>query len=142
MTFKITPAGMRRRMITLVRRNDAQDAFGQATGYSAYATVSAYMEALTGRTVNQGGALGSQVSHRFNIRYRPDLEFLSKDRVLYNPAGLSIANGTSLAQSDLASLVAAGGRIFDVSAVENPEERNIEINLFCLEISEGEPAGV
>jgi head-tail adaptor len=151
--FKPTPAGLRRRQVTLCARNSAQDTFGQATGYTVYATVRAFIETLDmvrGLEKLTSSVVTNEVMHRINIRYQPGVVIQSKDRVLYAtdvvnwppPGTWPPPNGTDYSSAELRALQQQGARIFEIIAPLNLGERNIELNLMCTELNEGTPAGL
>lgn len=77
----------------------------------SYATVRASIVALQGRDIYQATQFVSDVSHTVTIRYRPGVN--AGDQVLY------------------------GQRVFRIQAALNPEERNIRLDLLCLEVNDG-----
>jgi SPP1 family predicted phage head-tail adaptor len=115
--FRPTPSGELRKVVQLVQRNSAQDATGQATGYTSYATVHAKIEEANANEVFKAQQYTSEVSHLVTIRYTRAITPKSMDRVLY------------------------GTRTFDIKSIVNPEERNIEWHLLCLELDDGVPPG-
>jgi|SRR5271165_3924085 len=123
MPFTPLPSGQRRKRVTLLSRNNAQDSSGQATGYTAYATVWAQIIEASASEVFKAQQYTSEVSHVVNIHWSAALSpsgatpLKSKDRVLYQT------------------------RTFDIRAIVNPDERNIEFRLMCLELADGTAAG-
>ena len=139
-----TPTGLRRRLVTLLSRNTAQDTVGQATGYTAYLTTRAYVETVKASDAFNADAITSEVTHRVNIRFARGITVKSKDRLLVgNPVGTSWPpeNGASFSVQELRALAAQGVRVFDIKACINVDERNLELNLMCLELADGTPAG-
>src|ERR1035441_1443677 len=96
--FKPLPIGLRRSRVQLLARNNDQDSFGQATGYTSYATVAAYITAASASEVYKAEQYTSEVSHVVNIRWSASLSVKSKDRVLL------------------------GSQTFDIKAVVNPDQ--------------------
>jgi|ERR1017187_9425430 SPP1 family predicted phage head-tail adaptor len=115
--FRPLPSGERRKRVQLVRRNNAQDAVGQATGYTPYATVWAKIEEANASEVFKAQQYTSEVSHLVNIHWTSSITPKSMDRVQY------------------------GARTFDIKSIVNPEERNIEWHLLCLELEDGVAPG-
>ena len=69
------------------------------------------MEPLQGREYWEGKQLQNEVTTRFCIYYRPGI--VSKMRVLFN------------------------GKYYDILSVFDPEEKHRELELMCVETSEG-----
>lgn len=102
-------AGRFRHRITLQELVTGQDEAGQPVQeWQDVATVWAAVEPLRGREYWAAAQVQSEVTTRIRIRYRsgirPDM------RVLY------------------------GGRVFNVTAVIDPEERHMELQLMCREV--------
>lgn len=104
----MTTAAIFRHRITLQELVTGQDEAGQPVQeWQDVATVWAAVEPLRGREYWAAAQVQSEVTTRIRIRYRsgirPDM------RVLY------------------------GGRVFNVTAVIDPEERHVELQLMCRE---------
>ena len=113
--FKPTPAGERRRQIQL-QSPDPQPLGGEIT-YTTYQTMYAKIETLRADEIYADNQFLAEASHRVNIRYLPGVTIKANHRVLF------------------------GARAFDIKAVVNLDERNVEIDLLCLELAEGAPTG-
>ena len=105
----MTTAAIFRHRITLQELVTGQDEAGQPVQeWQDVATVWAAVEPLRGREYWAAAQVQSEVTTRIRIRYRsgvrPDM------RVLY------------------------GGRVFNVTAVIDPEERHMELQLMCREV--------
>lgn len=105
----MTTAAIFRHRITLQELVTGQDEAGQPVReWQDVATVWAAVEPLRGREYWAAAQVQSEVTTRIRIRYRsgirPDM------RVLY------------------------GGRVFNVTAVIDPEERHVELQLMCREV--------
>ncbi len=102
-----------RRLITIQRLTGARDTTGNETAtYSTFATVYAWIEpyigsARAGREEFSGGEIQGLDYTRFHIRYLAGVT--PKDQILYN------------------------GRVFDIQAVNNRDERNFEMELLAKE---------
>jgi len=114
--FKPTPAGERRRQIQLQSPNP-QPLGGEIT-YTTYQTVYAKIETLKADETYSDAQYLPEATHRVNTRYLPGVTIKANHRVLY------------------------GSRVFEIKAVVNLDERNVEIDLLCLELAEGAPTGV
>lgn len=102
-------AGELRRRITLEQETRTSDGGGgSAQTWAPFATVYAKVAPLTGTEAGVASQVGSAVTHRVEIRYRAGVT--SKMRINY------------------------GGRILNVRAVLNIEERNRELHLMCEEL--------
>ncbi|HZP33965.1 MAG TPA: phage head closure protein [Candidatus Acidoferrales bacterium] len=104
-------AGKLRHLISILQVAPAQDSFGgvstdQATE-TIYARVWANVETLTGRELYAAQQKVSQVTHRITMRYMPGIV-----------ARMNIGFGT---------------RLFQIQAVENPDERPHVLILLCIE---------
>ena len=110
-------AGKLRHKVQLLARNAAQDTFGQSTGYTAYATPWAAIDATQGMEVYRAQQYTSEVSHVVTIRFSPNWTPKSKDRVQF------------------------GSRTFNIRVVLNVEERNRYWMLQCVELADGAAAG-
>ena len=106
-------AGLLREVVTLQSQSSTQDSFGQrVTTWTDVATVRAQVQALSGRELVNAQSIHAEVSTQVMIRYRTAVT--AAMRVLYR------------------------GRVLNVHAVLDPEERRIVLHLMC---SEGMNAG-
>jgi SPP1 family predicted phage head-tail adaptor len=102
-----------RRLITIQRQTGARDSTGNETDtWTTFATVWVHIEpyigsARAGREEFSGNQMVGLDYTRFHLRYLAGLA--PKDRILYN------------------------GRIFDIQAVNNRDERNFELELIAKE---------
>jgi SPP1 family predicted phage head-tail adaptor len=102
-------AGKLRHKVKLQRRVVSQDTFGGGIEvYHDIAEVWARVQPLRGEEYFKAQAITSSVSARITIRYLFGIEPI--DRVLF------------------------GDREFNVHAIINPEERNVELQLMCEEV--------
>lgn len=106
-------AGKLRQRITIQQPNDTtQNTFGEVvltddSNWTTVDTLWAEIETLTGRELYAAQRIAAEATHKVTLRYYPGI--IPKQRVLF------------------------GTRIFDVNAVLNIEERNIELHLLCKE---------
>lgn len=106
-------AGKLRRLVTIQRLTGARDTTNNETDtWKTLATVYAHIEpylgsARSGREEFSGGQITGLDYTRFHIRYLAGVS--PKDRILYN------------------------GRVFDIQAVNNRDERNFEMELLAKE---------
>lgn len=112
-------AGNLRRRIVLQSATETRASDGGVVRtWSAYATVWASVEPLTGREYQNAAQQVSEVSHKVRLRYVPGATRVkSQHRILYN------------------------GRIFQIVSVANVEERNREMELMCKETATGSATG-
>lgn len=108
--------GNLRRRIAFQARSSTVDTFGQqqttwsdASGLSA---VPAELEALAGRELQTAQAINAEVTHRITVRYHP---------LLGNPVAVA------------AMRINYTGRIFNILASMNVDERNREIEILASE---------
>lgn len=101
-------AGQLRRRVTIQQRSATQDEYGQPlTDWTDVATVYAAVEPLNGRELLAAQAVNSEVSHNVTIRYR---------------AGVTPAMRLNY-----------GGRLFNIHAVLDENERHRMLTLQCSE---------
>lgn len=102
--------GRLRHRVVVQRATDAIDQYGDQTkSWANLATVWAAVEPLNGRELFTAQQTQSQVSTRITIRPIVGQTITSKDRIKF------------------------GSRYFDIQSVINVEERNIELQLLCVE---------
>jgi len=111
-------AGELRKRIQLQQRSSAQDAWGQqVVGWTTVLTTWADIQPVSGLQLERSRSIYNLTSHQVTLRWRPileDVRQVGSFRVLY------------------------AGRIFDVGASLNREERNREVMLLCSEgVNEG-----
>lgn len=101
-------AGKLRHRVTLQTRTETQNDTGEsAASWSDFATVWAAVEPLRGRELIAAQAVNSEVTGMIRMRYRAGVE--PTMRAVY------------------------GSRNFNIVAIVNPEERNIELWLYTSE---------
>lgn len=106
-------AGDLRKRITIEQRSASQSASGeQSHAWTLVAVVSAAVEPMSGRELEKAQAVFAEVSHQVLIRWRPGIT--AKMRVSYD------------------------GRLFNIGAVIDENERHRQLTLLCVEgLSEG-----
>ena len=98
-----------RQRIRLQRATIARDETGaEVKTWSTYDEVWAEFLSSTAKELYRAKQANAEVTHGIRIRYRPRVEFT--DRVLY------------------------GTRVLDITDVQDPQERHVEILLICKEI--------
>ena len=106
-------AGDLRKRIQLQRRSSAQDSYGQQlTTWSTILTTWARIESVSGAQLERARSIYNQTSHQVTVRWRQtfsDIRVVGSYRITY------------------------AGRIFDVGASLNTDERNREVVLYCSE---------
>ena len=104
---------LRHRVEIVNLQSGPQDVFGASSApvKVPFATVWGRVQALQGKDLYQAEQFVSQVSHQVTIRYMRGIK--GGDYVVYDR------------------------RAFRIQAVINPEERNIILNLLCLENNDG-----
>ena len=107
-----------RKRVQLQRRSTSRDAYGQQlTTWSTILTTWAAIEPVSGAQLERARSIYSQTSHRVTVRWRPllaDVRVVGSYRILY------------------------AGRVFDVGASLNENERNKVVTLL---VSEGANEG-
>jgi SPP1 family predicted phage head-tail adaptor len=103
--------GERRHLVTLEKRTEVLDSFGDATlTYAAFTTAGASIEAVGSRERFESQQVQAEVSHRIKIRYSPLAATLTAaDRITY------------------------GTRIFDVVTPMDRDGRQRELEILALE---------
>ena len=105
-------AGRLRHRVTIQEKVVTRDTFGEEViTWTDVATVWGSVEPMRGREFMEGRQVEAEVSTRIRIRYFPD-GVEPEDRVSYD------------------------GRVFDILAVIEVEERHREMQLMCREIDE------
>lgn len=105
----IRPGDLRHR-VTLQRRVEALDGYGQGEPtWNDAGTFWAFVRPLQGREAEAAKQIKPELSHRVTLRYQPGVAFTAGDRLLF------------------------GVRVLNVDAVKNLGERNIELELDCIE---------
>lgn len=106
-------AGQLRKRIELQQRSGAQDEYGQQlTGWTLLFTTWAQIEPMSGAQLDRARSIYNETSHRVTLRWRAqlnDIRQVGSYRVVY------------------------AGRIFDVGASMNLDERNRTVVLLCAE---------
>jgi SPP1 family predicted phage head-tail adaptor len=101
-------AGELRHQVVLQDRSPAQDSFGgQLQVWTDHITARAAVKPLTGRELEVAQAIASETSHQVTLRYRAGIT--AAQRLLY------------------------AGRIFNIHAVIDVEERHIKLVLLVSE---------
>ena len=100
-------AGQLRHLVTVQSRSATPDTYGEPaqTWSNLHANQPASIEPLSGRELINAQAVQSDVTHRLRMRYVAGVE--TKHRVIF------------------------GTRVFDIRAVRNIDERNIELGMLC-----------
>lgn len=104
-------AGKLRHRVYIQRATEAANTYGEmvktwASIYRVWASV----EPLTGRELERAQQVSAEATTRVKIRYTDDVTV--GDRILF---------GTY------------DQRVFEINAIVNPDERNVELHLFCSE---------
>lgn len=107
-------AGRLRHQVTIEQRSSTPDTFGEPanTWSTLYADQPASIDPISARELIAAGAIQSEATHRVRMRYVAGVQ--TKHRIVF------------------------GTRVFDIRAVRDVEERNVELELLC---SEGASAG-
>jgi SPP1 family predicted phage head-tail adaptor len=111
-------AGQLRKRVQLQQRSSSQDDYGQQlTSWTTLFTAWASVEPVSGAQLERARSIYNETSHKVTLRWRAqlnDIRQVGSYRVLY------------------------AGRIFDVGASMNQDERNRTVVLLCNEgINEG-----
>ena len=105
-------AGKLRHRITIQQNTPTQNSFGEMEpSWSAFATIWAAVEPLSGDERWTSDQFQSEVSHRIRIRRRVGITPLMR--------------------------VSWQGRLFDIQAVLEPESNRRELHLLCSEVQGG-----
>lgn len=100
--------GPKRHRLTIQRRGDGENSFGQPTdAWADLAEVWGRVRTLSGRELATAIQIRPTVTHRVELRYRQDLT--PEDRLAFN------------------------GRVFQILGLWDPEERRRELYLDCCE---------
>jgi SPP1 family predicted phage head-tail adaptor len=106
-------AGQLARRLRIQRRNIVQDSFGEPQlTWTDVATVWADIAPLTGRELESAQRMASEVSHQITVRFQPlfaDTRVVAGYRAIYK------------------------GRIFNIQACMNEDERNAVVTLLASE---------
>jgi len=103
--------GKLRHRVELKSATTEQDGYGESVetwSGDAYTTVWASIEPLSGRELEHAQQITAETNHRIRIRYNSSVA--AEHRAYW------------------------GSRIFEITAIINPEERNIYQDLYCKEI--------
>ena len=101
-------AGKLRHQVKLQRVTVAADSHGDQTKtWTDLATVRASIEPLSGRELVNAQAMQSDVTHRVRMRYVAGVQ--TKHRIAF------------------------GSRVFDIRAVRDIDERNLELEMLCTD---------
>ena len=102
-------AGQLRHLVTIEQRSSTPDTYGEPaqTWTTLHANQPASIEPLSGRELITAQAVQSDVTHRLRMRYVAGVQ--TKHRILF------------------------GSRVFDIRAVRDVNERNIELEMLCTE---------
>lgn len=102
-------AGKLRHRVELQEVSGSQDSFGESLRtYATYATVWASVEPLQGRELELAQQVSAETNHKITIRYNSNVD--TEHRIVFS------------------------GRVFELTSVINPSERNEHLVLFCKEI--------
>ena len=103
------PAGSLNQRITLVQLSESRSATGAVVStHEPVATVWARIGALTSKYTEKSEAVITEATHRVTIRYI---------------SGVTTANLVQISD----------GRLWEIQAVLDPDERHVELQLFCYE---------
>lgn len=103
-------AGMLRHRVEIQRRAEALDEYGQDTeAWLPVATVWAAVESLRGRELETTATRLAEASHKIRIRYRTGVHPTMR-------------------------VVGQDGRVFDIQAVLDPDDRRRELHLLAREV--------
>jgi len=106
-------AGQLRKRIELQQRSSSQDDYGQQlTSWTTLFSTWAAIEPVSGAQLDRARSIYNETSHRVTLRWRAqlnDIKQVGSYRVLY------------------------AGRVFDVGASMNQDERNRTVVLLCAE---------
>lgn len=101
-------AGNLRSRVTIQSRSSTPDSFGeQGSAWQDVATVWASVEPLSGRELLSAQQVQGEISHRVRCRFR---------------SGVTTAHRLLFA-----------GRVLDIQAVINPQERGVMLEILCRE---------
>lgn len=108
-----TAAGQRNRRLVIESKGSGQGTYGEPTGtWSTLATVWAHIKPLQGRELQAAQQMAPEVTHRIAIPY---------SAALADPVAMAKCRATY------------GGRIFNIHAVMNQDERNRELIILASE---------
>ena len=110
-----TPAGALQHRITLLQQNPQRDANGEFLDPVIFVETWASISILQGRDLERAQQIVSEVSHKVVIRHIEGVKF--------------------------SMTVQFGDRNFLIQAVEDPDERKVELHLLCLERNDGQAGG-
>ena len=100
--------GPLRHRVTIQQLSKSQNGMGEEEpGWTNFATRWASIEPISGREYFAAQQINAEVTHRVRMRYLPGME--STMRLLY------------------------GGRIFNITALINADERNQTLEILCTE---------
>ena len=104
-------AGKLRHRVNIQQQVTTQDSYGEAvnTWTDIYSSISASIEPISGKEFFSGEKYNMEISHKIRIRYKSGI--YPKQRVKF------------------------GSRYFDIETIINWQERNIEQQLMCKEVS-------
>lgn len=105
---RINP-GRLRHIITLQRLSGAVDTTGQQTTWADIASIRAELEPMGGKELFTGQQIVAPGTFMITVRWSPNWALAPKDRIV------------------------KGDRIFDISNVNNVEERNILLEITAIE---------
>lgn len=109
----MSAAGLRNRRLVIESQADTQGIYGEPTGtWTTLATVWAHIKPMQGRELQAAQQLVPEVTHRISIPY---------SSTLADPVAMAKRRATY------------GGRIFNIHAVMNPDERNRELIILASE---------
>lgn len=105
-------AGRLRHRVTIQQVTRTRDGFGQPVeSWSAFATVWAAVEPLRGREYFAAQQFAAETTHKITLRYLASV--LPSMRVLF------------------------GSRVFRIEAIKDSAERNVQMELMCVEVLAG-----
>lgn len=106
-----TNVGALQHQVYILQRNTRRDANGDFLPPVVFATCWARVQALTDKYTEKAQQVVTEATHRVTVRYIPGL--------------------------DTSMQVQFNGRIFNIAAILDPDERQVELWLMCYERNSG-----
>ena len=117
-TFRKPQVGDMRNRIVIAERDIKAPSFGSAKAthvYTTIATVWSSLSTLAGKTIFTNVEIQSETAYLFTIRYSSTISALLEAKMTN-------------------SIVVYSGKNYKIQQIENPEERNWNLFLFCTEL--------
>jgi SPP1 family predicted phage head-tail adaptor len=112
-------AGKLRNRITIQMKSTTPDDLGGLDTWTTFATVWASINALQGKQLYKAQTIVGECTHEIVMRWYPD------------------PNNQAVAGPKANMSVLFNGRLFEIMAVMNPDERTKELHLLCIERNDG-----